>query len=337
MPQHRDVVVVGASAGGVEALREFVAHLPAGLPASVLVVLHVPAHGPSALPAILARVAGMPVEPATDGRRLDPGRVYVAPPDHHLLVRDGRMALARGPMENGHRPAIDPLFRSAARALAGRVIGVVLSGALDDGSAGLLAVAARGGLPLVQDPRSAPYPSMPTNALAVVPQAIVGTPAELAAYAARHTREIVTVGSGFTPDSDLETTLVELDLAAVTSPEQPGPPAGLSCPDCAGGLFEIREGSLLRYRCRVGHSWGSLGLLAQQDAGLERALWMALRSLEEKVALCRRLAVSARGRGSALTAQRYDEAAADTQEATATLRALLLQRPGGPEPVEDAG
>ncbi|BCJ56388.1 hypothetical protein Asp14428_78630 [Actinoplanes sp. NBRC 14428] len=166
--EHRDVVAVGASAGGVEALRALVAGLPDGYPGAVLVVLHVPRDSPSALPAILTRSGPLPAATAVDGEELRHGRIYVAPNDHHLLALEGRIRLTRGPAENGHRPAVDPLFRSVARSYAERAVGVVLSGSRDDGAAGLTSIAARGGTTVVQDPADALYPWMPRAAIAHV-------------------------------------------------------------------------------------------------------------------------------------------------------------------------
>ena len=161
----RSLIVVGASAGGVQALTRLVGGLPADLPATVVVVLHVPSTGSSVLSAILDRHGELPATPASQGARLLPGRIYVAPPDHHVLVGDGELLLDRGPKHNGHRPAIDPLFESAAHALGAGVIGVILSGTRDDGTAGLGEIKRRGGLAVVQDPDDAAYPSMPENAL----------------------------------------------------------------------------------------------------------------------------------------------------------------------------
>src|SRR5438067_709785 len=187
----RDLVVVGASAGGVEALRATVARLPADLPATVLVVLHLSRGAFSALASILRRSGPLPAEVAFDGAPLRYRQIYVAPADHHLLVAAGQARLSRGASENGHRPAIDPLFRSAARAYGNRVIGVVLSGTRDDGAAGLLSIVGHGGAALVQDPGEALYGSMPANALELVPAATVATAAELGGLIAERSRDDV--------------------------------------------------------------------------------------------------------------------------------------------------
>ncbi|MEU4623828.1 chemotaxis protein CheB [Actinoplanes sp. NPDC023801] len=166
--QHRDLVAVGASAGGVEALRALVAGLPPAYPGALLVVLHVPRSAPSALSGILSRNGPLPATTAADGEPVMPGRIYVAPADHHLLLLDGHLRLSRGPAENGHRPAVDPLFRSVARAAGRRAVGVVLSGSRDDGAAGLASIAARGGTTVVQEPGEALHPWMPRAALDAV-------------------------------------------------------------------------------------------------------------------------------------------------------------------------
>jgi two-component system chemotaxis response regulator CheB len=321
------VVVIGASAGGVEALQALVRELPADLPAAVLVVLHVPASGHSALPRILARAGSLPCEHAQENEPLMPGRIYVAPPDRHLLLTDDEIKLTRGPRENGYRPAVDVLFRSAARALAARVVGVVLSGALDDGSAGLRSIATRGGTVLVQDPEDALYPGMPSNALAVCTPDFVGTAAaigkELVGLAGS---EMPTLRDTADRNLEMEADMAQLDQQALDDPDRPGVPSGFGCPDCQGSLFELPDRQL-RYRCRVGHAWTAVSLLAQQDAGLEHALWMALRSLEEKAALARRMAASARERGSRRTATHYEERAAEALTATGRLRELLIEQP----------
>ena len=320
----RDVIVVGASAGGVEALQAFVAGLPADLPATLLVVLHVPAYGSSVLPAILGRSGPLPVAHPQRSERLRASKIWVAPPDHHLVVADDHVVLTRGPRENGHRPAIDVLFRSAARAVGPRLVGVVLSGTLDDGTAGLVAVADRGGATVVQDPDDALYPGMPTNALEHVDVDHVATAGEIAAIVTRLCDdEIVDPEPALSPLLEIETDLALMDGDAMNQAERPGTPSGFSCPDCSGVLFEIRDGELTRYRCRVGHAWSAESLFGEQSTQLDTALWMALRGLEEKAALARELRDRARERGSVLSASRFEDQACEAFSAATTLRRLV--------------
>jgi two-component system chemotaxis response regulator CheB len=275
----RDIVVVGASAGGVEALTSLVRALPGDLPASVFVVLHLPATGSSALPDILSRAGRLPASHAKDGEPIEQRRIYVAPPDYHLLLRAGHVRATRGPRENGHRPAVDPLFRSAAFEYANRVVGVVLSGALDDGTAGLLAVKSRGGVAIVQHPEDALYPRMPHNAIEHVEVDHVLPAADIGETLGRLAAEPATDPAG--AGSDDMQTKVELEGFSMEAIEggHPGRPSGFSCPDCNGVLWEIRDGGLVRFRCRVGHAWSPESLLTQQSESLEAALWVALRTL----------------------------------------------------------
>jgi two-component system chemotaxis response regulator CheB len=325
MPDH-DIVVVGASAGGVEALADLAGSLPADLPAAVFVVLHVPAAVTSALPDILSRQGPLPASHVKDGEQIEPGRIYVAPPDHHLLLRSGHVHLRRGPRENGHRPAVDPLFRSAAREYASRVIGVVLSGALDDGTAGLVAIKARGGLAVVQEPADALYTGMPGSALEHVQVDHVLPVASMGPLLARLAKEPAADAPPAPAVMNVEVEVEGFSLEAMEG-EHPGKPSGFSCPDCNGVLWEIQDGQLVRYRCRVGHAWSPESLLTQQSEGLEAALWIALRSLEERAALSKRLAEPARRRGHSITATRFEEQAAEAQEAARLVRRLLLDRP----------
>jgi two-component system, chemotaxis family, protein-glutamate methylesterase/glutaminase len=325
MPDH-GIVVVGASAGGVEALTDLTASLPGDLPAAVFVVLHLPATGTSALPEILCRHGPLPAAHVKDGEPIQPGRVYVAPPDHHVLLRTGRVHLSRGPRENGHRPAIDPLFRSAAREYATRVIGLVLSGALDDGTAGLLAIKSRGGTAVVQDPADALYPGMPGNALEQVQVDHVAAAASMGKLLARLITDQAVPPADPAPRAmQVEVEMEGFSLEAFEG-NHPGRPSGFSCPDCNGVLWQIQDGGLERYRCRVGHAWSPESLLTQQSEALEAALWIALRSLEERAALARRLAEPARRRGHSITATRFEEQAAEAEHAARLVRDLLLNR-----------
>jgi two-component system chemotaxis response regulator CheB len=286
MPDH-GIVVVGASAGGVEALADLATSLPDNLPAAVFVVLHLPATGTSALPEILRRHGPLPAAHVRDGEPIQSGRVYVAPPDHHVVLRTGHVHLSRGPRENGHRPAIDPLFRSAAREYGTRVIGVVLSGTLDDGTAGLLAIKSRGGVAVVQDPEDALYTGMPGNALEHVQVDHVASAASMGKLLASLIANLAEPPPApALSDMQVEVEMEGFSLEAFEG-THPGRPSGFSCPDCNGVLWQIQDGGLERYRCRVGHAWSPESLLTQQSEALEAALWVALRSPEERAALAR--------------------------------------------------
>lgn len=331
----RDIVVVGASAGGVEALRALASGLPADLPAAVLVVLHMPARGASALPAILHRSGPLEAVTGIDGLRLRHGRIYVAPPDHHLLLSEDRLRLSHGPTENGHRPGVDALFRSAARAAGPRVIGIVLSGVLDDGAAGLVSIVRRGGLAMVQEPSDALYSGMPHSALRHVTADHVVSAAEMGSILKYLVNEQVDVGAAPLP-SPLD--VVESNIAAEfikdTADQETGYEvggmarfSGFSCPDCQGNLVEL-DAETARYRCRVGHAWTAEALLDQQSSDLERALWMALRTLDEKVSLARRLQADAIRRGNPTLSERYGDTAEESESAAMVLRRYLLSRSG---------
>jgi two-component system chemotaxis response regulator CheB len=323
----RDLVVVGASAGGVEALRELMGGLPADFPAAVLVVLHMPTGGASALPAILERAGPLRAAAARDGQPLTRGEIRTARPNHHLLVVDGRVRLSHGPTENGHRPAIDALFRSAARDQGPRVIGVLLSGVLDDGTAGLSAIASRGGLTMLQDPSDALYPSMPASALRHLSPDHVLPASQMGAVLAERVGEQLAFEEVPAP-SPLVVFESEIAVSgerrhAIPEVVEMAEATGLSCPDCNGTLYDL-AGNTPRYRCRVGHAWTAEALLLGQSDMLERALWMALRTLDEKGSLAERMRVEAGRRGATLTAKRYADAVAEATEAAEVLRKFLL-------------
>lgn len=324
----RDLVVVGASAGGVDALRTLAAGLPADLDATVIIVLHVPSYGGSVLPAILSRSGALPARHPRSGERLPRATVLVAPPDHHVVLDDDRVLLTRGPRENGHRPAIDVLFRSAARAAGGRVIGVVLSGVLDDGTAGLVAVTNRGGVGVVQDPADAMYPGMPLSAIAHARVDHVVPAAKIADLVVELLQEDVPPVDEPSELLAFETDLALMSEEAMNDDDRPGVPSGFSCPDCNGVLFEIHDGDLVRYRCRVGHAWSTESLYGEQSEQLDSALWMALRGLEEKAALSRELSRRAASAGSNISAERFVEQADEATRAATLIRSMLESRAG---------
>jgi len=333
--QNRSLVVVGASAGGVEALTELVKNLPARFPAAVLVVLHVPPWGRSVLPGILDRAAKLVARAAVDGDAISPGCIYVAPPDEHLLVHDGRLVLRRGPRENGHRPAIDPLFLTASEAYGPEVVGVILSGTLDDGAAGLAAIKSHGGVAVVQDPDDAVYPGMPTHALERVAADHVAPVAELGMVLVDLVGEplpAATVSGGDTPTPGDEPTPAEAPRELDAGPSMPaGEAVGLSCPECGGSLWYIGEAGTERFRCRIGHAYSERSLVETHGRALEVALWTALRALEERAGLMRRMARRARDGGHAHTAESFVAQAVELDEHAHTIREHIVPRALGGE------
>ncbi len=335
MPGH-DIIVVGASAGGVEVLSQLVSSLPQDLPAAIFIVLHVPAHGTSVLPSILNRAITRKYKTTTthlqaihpkDGEKIEHGKIYVAPPDRHLLIKDGYVHLAMGPKENSHRPAVDPLFRTAARIYGKRVVGVVLSGLLDDGTAGLASIKQRGGVAVAQDPDEAMYSGMPRSAIENVDVDRVLPIAGIATFLS----EIVSTpvskekSASVSEQMQMETDIIEMDIAAIDNSQRPGKPSGYACPECRGVLWEIHEGKLTRFRCRTGHAFSVNTLIAEQSDALEVALWSALRALEEKAALTQRMTEQAIARHQPLSAKRFREQAQDSFERATLVRDLLLQ------------
>lgn len=333
MPGH-DIIVVGASAGGVEALLQLVPNLPPDLPAAIFIVLHIPAHGTSVLPDILNRAIKkrqknslLKAVHAQDNEKIVHGRIYIAPADRHLLVKDGYVSLARGPKENGHRPAVDTLFRTAARAYGRRVVGVVLSGSLDDGTAGLVAVKQRGGVAVVQNPDEALYSGMPGHAIESVEVDYVLPVAEIAPVLVKLAHQPVEEKGedAVSSDMEMESDMAELKLGAMQNPDRPGTPSPFGCPDCGGVLWELDEGKLIRFRCRTGHAYSTNSLLAAQSEAQEEAMWNALRALEEKAALTQRMAKRAFDRDQSFSARRFEEQANTAYERAAILRELLLK------------
>jgi two-component system, chemotaxis family, protein-glutamate methylesterase/glutaminase len=311
----RDLVVVGASAGGVETLKRVVAGLPPNLPAAVCIVLHIAPESPSALARILQRAGELPCRAAADGEPLRPGEILVAPPDHHLVIEDGHARLTAGPRENGHRPAVDVLFRSAATARHTRVVGVVLSGARDDGAAGLAVIKSRGGAAIVQDPDEALYPGMPLNALAhVAVDAVV-------------------------PSERIAETISSIVNGQELSDPQPAAQPGWNpserdrltsvCPECGGVLIERSEAGMPQWECHVGHRYSPTSLADAQGVRVEMALWTAVRMLRDRSALMTRMADQSERRGQSKSAVRFRLNAEDASRQAELVRTAHSQAAAG--------
>lgn len=326
MSEH-DILVIGASAGGVEALSTLVRSFPPKFSAAIFVVLHIPAEGRSMLPTIFNRIGHLPACHPEDGASIKHGQIYIAPPDHHLLIEQEHVRVVRGPRENRHRPAIDPLFRSAARAYGPRVIGVVLTGALDDGTAGLLAIKRQGGLAIVQDPQEALYSSMPQSALKHVDVDVCCSLAEMAGLLPYLIHEQVQPGMIRSVPNEMEKEVITaaMETNATNFHTQIGHPSVFSCPECGGVLWEIQDGTLTRFRCRTGHAFTPESMLAEQSEALERALWFALKTLEERANLTRDMMQRAYNNGHQQLGQNFAVRMNEAEEHATLLREVLGQ------------
>lgn len=319
------VVVCGASAGGVEALSSLFQALPAGLPAAFLVVLHIPAHSSSELARVLGRLTSMPVVMPRDMTPLEPSTVYVASPDRHLMVVDGCIRVTRGPKECRMRPAVDVLFRSAATAYKDRAIGVVLSGTLDDGTAGLWAIKDSHGFALVQDPSEASFDSMPRSAIDHVQVDFVGSAKELA-------MRIQALVSDQAETTDAPATL-QHDVENLIAAEGNGLKAGVmnlgkvskyTCPDCHGVLVQIEEGSIVRFRCHTGHAFSLQTLLAEVSESIDSGLWDTLRAIEERIMLLKQTADLAEAADRHKVAKRFRSQAEEAENKLKPIRDLVM-------------
>jgi two-component system chemotaxis response regulator CheB len=327
-------VFIGGSAGAIEALAELLAGLPQELAAPILVVLHVGRNGASVLPSILDRVGTLHAITPVDGESLTDGVVYVAPRRKHMLVDGHRVRLNEGPTEHGLRPAIDPLFRSAARAYGPRGVGVVLSGMLDDGTAGLREIRARGGWTLVQAPDEAGFPGMPESAIANVAIDYVLPVAQLAGKVAELVSSAIQRSGDGVP-SPLPAAEPLADVLG--APDPPGMRTEITCPQCGGVLWEEVEDRITIYRCRAGHVYSPDSLLAVQGEGLDSAIWRPIRMLQERGALLRRLAERATSQGRERSARYFSDEAEDALRRAAEMRRAVTdpeRHEGHPDPPE---
>ncbi len=288
----RNIIVIGASAGGLEALKKLVSDLPNQLEASLFIVWHMSPDVRGVLPQVLNRFNTLHAAHAYDGELIKTNRVYVAPPDRHLLLEPGRMRVTRGPKENRFRPAVDPLFRSAAYTYGAGVIGVILSGALDDGASGLWIVKKRGGAAIVQDPLDAKVPSMPENAIRAVAVDYTVPVSEIAPLLVRLSQEEVTEIPEIVMEDNAENERLraEVMIAAEANAFELGMMkfgelTPYTCPDCDGVLFSLKDGELSRFRCHTGHGFSADSLLAAVTEKIEKSLWSAVHGVEENVML----------------------------------------------------
>ena len=348
----RDVIVVGTSAGGLEALKGLVGQLPADLQAAVFIVWHVPADQPSLLPQILNRYSALPVAHANDGEAFEPGRIYVAPPDHHLVLepdRLGHIRVTRGPRENRFRPSVDVLFRSAARAYGPRAIGVVLTGMLDDGASGLYAIKECGGLAVVQDPLEALFPEMPISAMRAVAvdhtvsisdlgpmlvRLVNETDAQLSTQPSAHDES--PAGEAMRNRMDAEVRIALEDKALYLGAANLGEPSLYACPECHGVLSQIEEGSLLRFRCHTGHAYSLSTLLSGITGSVEDSLWNAVRTLEEAEMLMSHIARHLRESGHEEAAQIFDQKVQQVRQRGELVRQTVLSHEILTEPIMEA-
>jgi two-component system chemotaxis response regulator CheB len=322
-----DIIVIGASAGGVETLVKLTRNLPGDIPAALFIVLHVPPDSPSLLPGILNRHGQLKAIHPEDGTKIEQGYIYIAPPNNHLIIEQDYVRIIRGPRENRHRPAVDPLFRSAAQVYGPRVIGVILSGALDDGTAGLLAVKRMGGLTVVQDPKDAQYTGMPLSAIQNVPTDYIKPVSEMSLLLNHLASEPAQILKSHQTNRDMrkEIKVAEFDINTMEDENKPGEPSQFSCPECGGVLWEIQDGHMMRYRCRVGHAFSVESMQAEQVDALEHALWVALKTIEENISLTKRMTHTARERQQFWMVQRFEERLKDAEQNARVLREVIAK------------
>lgn len=321
------VVVIGTSTGGHQALQQLISGLPEDYAPPVFIVMHIGAHKID-LPHLFQQSTSLPVRYATDNVRVEAGTILIAPPDHHMLLNDGVARLSRAPKENFSRPAIDPLFRTAAFAHRENVVGVLLTGNLDDGTIGLQAIKACGGITVVQDPATAIAPDMPRSALDHVD---VDYCLPLDAIASRlvqlsRSQPLARVSNAIPAWIPLESKMNLTEQSSMEELDQIGHQSKLTCPECNGVLWEINDSNKLRFRCHTGHSFTGESLDYVQNESFEEAIWFAIRALHEKQRLLKRLADSAREGQRDSTARDYEESALQAAQHAAVLQKLVVGR-----------
>lgn len=322
---NRDIIVIGGSAGATAPLKDILSRLPPDLPAALFVVLHIPSRGTGILSTVAAAAGRLPVSQAEHGAKIENGRVYIAAPDRHLLIRDGEILLGRGPRENMVRPAIDPLFRSAALHYGPRVIGVVLSGLLSDGASGLNAIKRCGGMTLVQDPSDAIADEMPRRALeTTIVDLCVGS-SRIGDVLSDLAREAAGTRLPAPPEIALEVDIAAGERIGSDKLSKIANPAALTCPSCGGVLSKLKVDNPLRFRCQVGHAFTADTLAKEQEGRVDEALRVALRIIEERAELVHRMAEDGRASGRRAVAEIYDARAVEYREHAELIRKAVLR------------
>jgi len=326
--KNRDIIVIGTSAGGLQALDALVAGLPTDLPSAIFIVQHLaPESTAGALLHRLGKYRAFKCKVPDNGERFLPGRIYIAPPDNHLLVKEHRVLVTKGARENRYRPGIDPLFRSAAASHGPSVVGVLLSGLLDDGTAGLMAVRRCGGVAVVQDPKDAAYPEMPQSALNNLHVDHCVRIAEMGQLLEKLAKERPGKRKPIPADIKTEAEIAERVLSDVAQVGSLGHQVPYNCPNCGGVLWEVEASAIQRYRCHTGHSFTAAALLTSQTAKIEETLWASLRMFEERKNLLNNMA--AKETGKRLKSS-YSQRANETEVHIERIRAMLHDPP--PEP-----
>ena len=334
---NRDIIVIGGSSGAIAPLKTILGSLPAETPAAVFIVIHIPARSLGLLATVAAAASAWPVYQATEGMPIAPGNIYLAVPDHHLILTKGHIKLGRGPRENMARPAIDPLFRSAAAAYGSRVVGVILSGLLNDGAAGLEAIKRCGGIAVVQDPADALADEMPRSATQAttvdlsIPSARIGD--VLSDLALQAAGPIVPIP----PEIRLEVDIAAGERVDSEVMRRFADPAALTCPACGGIMSAVRGGKPLRFRCQVGHAMTADVIAKEQENAVDEALRVALRIIEERAELVTRMAEDGRVTGRAAVAEMYDDRALEYRRYADTIRRAVLMSIAPITPSDDEG
>jgi two-component system chemotaxis response regulator CheB len=322
---NRNIIVIGGSAGATAPLKQILGRLPADLPAAVFVVLHIPAQGIGILSTVVSSASALPVRQAESGMKIEPGQIYLGAPDHHLLLSGDNILLGRGPRENMVRPAIDALFRSAALYHGSRVIGVLLSGLLSDGAAGLNAIKRCGGMTVVQDPLDAISDEMPRRAMEATTIDLCVPGATMGDVLSDLVREPAGVPLPVPPEIRLEVEIAAGERIGSDSLASMADPVALTCPACGGVLSEVTDARPMRFRCQVGHAYTIDARAKEQEGRVDEALRVALRIIEERAELVHRMAADGRRSGRPAVAEMYEARAVEYREYADMIRRVVLQ------------